>query len=59
MTLKKFVFFMLAIFILGCGAEKGTDLTEEKPLDKNVLSGLKGEIVFQSDREGNWEIYRL
>ena len=47
MRLRKFGFFMLAIFVLGCGAEKGTELTEEKPPDKNILSGLKGEIVFQ------------
>lgn len=59
MRLRKFVFFMLAIFVLGCGAEKGTELTEKKRPDKNILSGLEGKIIFQSDRDGNWEIYRL
>ena len=57
--MRKFIFFMLVVFILGCGKDKEQKPTDEGAQDKKNLSGLTGEIIFQSDRDGNWNIFRL
>ena len=59
MNIKKLILFLVIIFISGCGAEKKGDLSKERLLDKKVLVGLKGRIVFQSDRDGDWEIFQI
>jgi len=59
MKFKNFIIFMVLIFIFGCGAGKKEDFSEEQLLNKKILADLEGKIIFQSDRDGDWEIFQI
>ena len=58
MNLKRLFFLILVIFIFGCHSSEDM-LLEEASLDEEIMSQLEGKIVFQSDRDGNWNIFEI
>ncbi len=59
MKFRKTSLFIVLLFIFGCGAEKKEEIAKDSSLEGEMLPALKGKIVFQSDRDGDWEIFRI
>ena len=61
------IFYLICIVsvclggIAGCNEQQSSATTEkseqQSPLQNTLLKELSGKIVFQSDRDGDWEIY--
>lgn len=58
MSFKKLVLVFTLIFMAGCG-NKNNNAEAQKSSEDKILTGLKGKIIFQSDKNGNREICRI